>query len=135
MALAEEVARRFTVPRLTPGRIWLAFTVALVTDGLQLFLGPLGWFLVDQGLDVLAMVLTCAALGFHMLLLPTFIVEMLPVADWLPTWTGCVAVVVALRKRAETQPVPPPLAAAPPQLPTQGIPRALPQKPAQIAEK
>jgi hypothetical protein len=40
-------------------------------------------------------------LGFHPLLLPTFVVEFLPVADMLPTWTGCVALVVALRKRQQ----------------------------------
>jgi hypothetical protein len=29
------------------------------------------------------------------------VVEFLPVADLLPTWTGCVALVVALRKRQQ----------------------------------
>ena len=47
--------------------------------------------------------LTCAALGFHMLLLPTFVIELVPVADMLPTWTGCTAAVVMLRKRARAQ--------------------------------
>ena len=47
-------------------------------------------------------VLMWRLLGFHPLLLPTFIVEFLPVTDLLPTWTGCVAVVVALRKRQQT---------------------------------
>ena len=40
-------------------------------------------------------------LGFHPLLLPTFIIELLPVADILPTWTGCVALVIALRRRQQ----------------------------------
>jgi hypothetical protein len=38
-------------------------------------------------------------IGFHPLLLPTFVLELIPVADLLPTWTGCVAVVIALRRR------------------------------------
>lgn len=126
MGLVEQVGRRFAVPRMTTGRIVFAFAVALVVDAVQMMLGPFGWFLVDQGLDVVAMVLTCGALGFHMLLLPTFIVEMLPVADLLPTWTGCVAVVVMLRKRGETQP---------PVLPTQDIPGPLPEKRARVLEK
>ena len=105
--LAEAVARRFAVPVLTRPRIWLAFCVALLTDGLQLLLGPFGWVLVDEVLDVIAMVLTCAALGFHVLLLPTFIVELLPVSDFLPTWTGCTAAVVLLRKRAQAKVLPP----------------------------
>jgi hypothetical protein len=126
MALAESVARRFAVPYLTPGRIWFAFAVALVTDAVQIMLGPVGWFLLDEGLDVVAMILTTAALGFHMLLLPTFVIEMLPGVDWLPTWTGCVAVVVALRKRTQSQP---------PVLPAQEIPGPLPEKRAKVVEK
>jgi hypothetical protein len=35
-------------------------------------------------------------IGFHPLLLPTSVLEFLPLADMLPTWTGCVAIVVAL---------------------------------------
>ena len=29
----------------------------------------------------------------------TFVVEFLPIVDMLPTWTGCVAMVIALRRR------------------------------------
>ena len=38
---------------------------------------------------------------FHPLLLPTFVVELLPVIDLLPTWTGCVALVVSRRKKQQ----------------------------------
>jgi hypothetical protein len=55
------------------------------------------------------MVLTSAAIGFHMLLLPTFVIELVPVADMLPTWTGCTAAVVMLRKRAQAQEPPIPM--------------------------
>jgi hypothetical protein len=111
--LAQKMARWFGVPVLTRKRIWFAYAVALAVDGAQLLLGPLGWVFVDEALDVVAMVLTCAALGFHMLLLPTFVIELVPIADMLPTWTGCAAAVVMLRKRAHAQPPPLP----PPQLP------------------
>lgn len=47
------------------------------------------------------MILTWRVIGFHPLLLPTFALEFLPVADLLPTWTGCVALVVALRKKQQ----------------------------------
>jgi hypothetical protein len=77
---------------------------ALATDALQLLLGPLGWIGVDEGLDVVAMVLTSMALGFHMLLLPTFILELIPGPDLFPTWTGCTAAVILLRKRAQSAP-------------------------------
>jgi hypothetical protein len=39
---------------------------------------------------------------------PTFIVEFLPVVDLLPTWTGCAAIVVGLRKRQQLTTSPPP---------------------------
>ena len=65
--------------------------------------------LFDEALDVVAAFVMWRLLGFHPLLLPTFVVEFLPVADLLPTWTGCVALVVALRKRQQATPsVPPP---------------------------
>jgi hypothetical protein len=110
--LVGKLAARLAVPTLTSKRIWFAFTVAAVTDAIQLGLGPLGWAFIDESLDVIAMVLTCGALGFHMLLLPTFIIEFIPVADMLPTWTGCVGAVVMLRKRAQSRP--PPLVLATP---------------------
>lgn len=98
----------FRTPRLTRTRIFLALAVAIVADGLQILLGPLGWAFIDQAIDIVAMVLTMWILGFHILLLPTFVVELIPVADMLPTWTGCTIAVIALRKRAENVAPPPP---------------------------
>jgi hypothetical protein len=86
-------------PVLTTSRVRLAYAVAVTTDVLQFILGPIGWAFADEVLDVAAMALTWGLIGFHPLLLPTFVVEFLPIADILPTWTGCVAIVVALRKR------------------------------------
>ena len=61
--------------------------------------GPVGWTFADELLDVVTMIVMWRILGFHPLLLPTFALEFLPIADMLPTWTGCVALVVALRKK------------------------------------
>jgi hypothetical protein len=84
-------------------RIGAAFAVAIAADLIQLLLGPLGWVFLDQALDVVAMVLTIALIGFHPLLLPTFLLELLPGVDLLPTWTASVALVVALKvKQART---------------------------------
>ncbi|MBI3850279.1 MAG: hypothetical protein HY298_08325 [Verrucomicrobia bacterium] len=91
----------FQTPILTRRRIRLAYAVAITADALQLLLGPFGWTFVDQVIDVVAMILTTALLGFHPLLLPTFIIEFIPVLDMLPTWTGCVALVVSLRKKRQ----------------------------------
>ena len=92
----------FSPPVLTRQRVRIAYATAVTADLLQLLLGPLGWAGADEAIDVLAMVLVSGAIGFHPALLPTFALEFLPVVGWLPTWTGCVAMVVALRKRTQT---------------------------------
>src|ERR1700676_3365649 len=88
-------------PVLTRNRVRVAYTIAVTTDVLQFLLGPLGWAFADEILDVAAMILTTRVIGFHPSLLPTFVLEFLPIADLLPVWTGCVALVVALRKRQQ----------------------------------
>ena len=93
---------RFEIPVLTPPRVRLAYAVAVGTDVVQLLLGPLGWAFADELLDLAAMVMTWRLIGFHPLLLPTFALELLPVVDMLPTWTGCVGIVVALRKHQQS---------------------------------
>jgi hypothetical protein len=97
---------RFAPQVLTKQRVWSAYGVALTVDVLQFILGPFGWAFADEILDVAAAAATWSLLGFHPLLLPTFVVEFLPVADLLPTWTGCVALVIALRKKQQA--IPPP---------------------------
>lgn len=87
------------VPRLTRSRMVCAMAIALAADGLQLALGPLGWAFLDQTIDVIAAVLVSWTIGFHWLLLPSFVVELVPVVQMLPTWTACVAAVIVLRKK------------------------------------
>jgi hypothetical protein len=96
----------FRKPPLTRWRIVIALVFAVGADGLQFLLGPLGWVFGDQAIDCVAMVLTSWAIGFHWLLLPTFVVEFIPLLDDLPTWTACTIAVIALRKR-EQQNIPP----------------------------
>lgn len=84
-----------------------ALAAAIVADGLQWSLGPFGWAFGDQIIDVVAMLLTSWLLGFHWLLLPTFILEFVPIADELPTWTACVIAVVILRNRQQQKATPP----------------------------
>ncbi len=119
----ERLSRWFAVPTLTRNRIWFALVVAMAVDSVQILLGPAGWLFADETLDVLAMVLTTAAIGFHTLLLPTFVIEFLPISDMLPTWTGCVTTVILLRKRAQAQaqPRPPKIIRAEPPLLTENV--------------
>lgn len=84
-------------PTLTRTRMVVALITAVIADGLQIFLQAVPF--APQGIDVVAAAVVNMAIGFHVLLLPTFIIELVPVIDDLPTWTGCVLVVIALRKR------------------------------------
>jgi hypothetical protein len=98
MNLLDKLTGRLTAPKLTRKRIVLALLVALAADALQIpFAVPPG----PEIIDVIAAVLTFWLLGFHLLLLPTFVVEFIPVVDMLPTWTACVGAVIALRKHEQ----------------------------------
>jgi len=108
--------RLFRAPQLSRTRVLLALGVAVLADFLQIVLFPAQSVGFQQFIDVAAMVLTTLVLGFHWLLLPTFVLEFIPFLDWAPTWTGCVAAVIALRKRDQTgrEPGAPPIVSAPP---------------------
>jgi hypothetical protein len=105
--------RWFKPPHLTRTRIVLALLVAAGADGFQILLLQFGWFGPDQVIDVIAALLIAWLIGFHFLLLPTYIVELIPVVDDLPTWIACTAAVIALRRREQSRtppsapPVPP----------------------------
>ena len=90
--------RLIQAPCLTKGRIIAAFVVALVADGLQIILGPLGLAGPVQAIDIITMIIETWLIGFHWLLLPTFALEFIPVVDVLPTWAGCVAIVIFRRR-------------------------------------
>ena len=96
--------KRYVVQLQTPrhlssSAVRTAYAVAVTADVMQLLLGPLGWVGFDEAADVVAAFLISRLLGFHPLLLPTFVLEFIPFTDLLPTWTGCVALVVRSRRR------------------------------------
>jgi len=101
--LFASVQRRFLrmqePPHLTPPTIRTAYALAVTVDIAQFLLGPLGWAGVDEVRDAAAMVAMTRLLGFHPLFLPTFVLEFVPFTDMLPTWTGCVMIVVRARRR------------------------------------
>ena len=105
---------RFRARPLTRQRMIIALAIAVAADGAQLLLGPLGWAGLDQAIDCVAMILVSWIIGFHILLLPTFVVELVPLIDALPTWTACTAAVIALRQRNQRTGPPP----GPPTKPT-----------------
>jgi len=110
MKLPDQLTRLLRTPRVTYPRIGAALAVAVVTDGLQFGSGFLGWVGLDQVLDVVAMIAIGRLIGFHILFLPTFVLEAVPLADELPTWTACVIAVSLLRRREQRgNEEPPPL--------------------------
>ena len=111
MGLISKLNNLFRPARLSRRRMIFALLIAVVADGLQI---PLQVPPFPEIIDVVAMVLTTALIGFQVLLLPTFAVEFIPVVDMLPTWTGCVMAVIVLRRQTERQqPSPPPVSAPP----------------------
>ncbi len=90
-----------TKPRrsLSKRRMAITIAIAVIADGLQIPLQPFP--LAAPIIDVLAMIFTMSLLGFHVLLLPTFALELIPLVDMIPTWTGCVIAVIALKKKSE----------------------------------
>ena len=105
--LPEKFSALLRTPPLTRRRMVLGLAIAAGADGLQLLLGPLGWAFADQAIDLAAMILLSGVIGFHVLFLPTFVVELVPVLEDLPTWTACAAAVIALRKREQRTAKPP----------------------------
>ena len=73
MKLLDILNGPFPVPPLTRPRIVLAVVVAVVVDALQIPLFPLTWTFFDEVLDLITMGVMVWALGFNLLLLPTFI--------------------------------------------------------------
>ena len=76
-------------------------TVAVIADAIQLVLFPffVGGFasVLNDVLDVVVCAVLLRLIGWNVLFLPTFIVEMLPFGDLAPTWT--IAVFIATRSR------------------------------------
>jgi hypothetical protein len=95
--------------RLSRGRIVAAYAIAVVCDVAQLPVNlmyltgalTLPGQALDLVIDAAAFVATTLLIGFHWTLLPTAVLEAVPFADALPSWTVCVAFVVARRKQAE----------------------------------
>jgi len=101
-------------PQLTQKRITLAFAIAGVADLIQLPITAAtitGVFSIPAELavfliDCAVMLATTRLLGFHWVLLPSLVLELIPGPDLLPTWTGSVAYVVWRRKKEAAQPPP-----------------------------
>lgn len=81
----------------------IALAIAATADAFQIGLLPLfaeGAFSpVDDALDLGAFIILVKVLGWHPLLLPTMVAELIPLVDLAPTWTVAVLIIIR-RKRA-----------------------------------
>lgn len=80
-----------------------AWMVAIGVDALQIVFSPLfapGFASpFDATLDVAAALLLTRALGWHWAFVPTFLAELIPGVDMIPTWTAAVWFVTRQRTR------------------------------------
>lgn len=79
---------------LSPEDVKRARLIAVAADVLQLLLIPAyfsgGLALAVDVVDVIAAFLLIRLLGWHWAFLPTFVAELTPLVDLVPTWTGAV---------------------------------------------
>ena len=116
------------MPRsLTPRQAWTARGIAVLVDLAQWALLPAALTPLNNAVDVATGLALVALVGWHWAFLPTFLAELVPFVELVPSWT--LAVLIATRGRiAEPPPEvvvsPPPPAATPPAaLPPGQIPR------------
>jgi hypothetical protein len=85
----------------TNTQIWVARGLALAADAVQMLLfpifGPGVASPANIAVDVLLAIVLTKLVGWHIAFVPTFVVEMLPVADLAPTWSVAVWIATAGR--------------------------------------
>jgi len=94
---------------MTPARVRAARWIAIATDFLQIAVFPVFWPGAaspwDDALDAATALALVVLVGWHWAFLPSFIAELVPGLDLVPTWTA--AVFFATRKKAAAPPGPP----------------------------
>jgi hypothetical protein len=89
-----------------------AFIVAICADAIEI---GFGFFFaegfaspVNDVMDVIVCIVLTVMLGWHIAFVPSFLVKLIPMGDFAPTWT--IAVIIATRGRwmSGSSAVPPP---------------------------
>ena len=93
-------------PLLTPRRVWIARALAVLVDLAQVALLPAELTPLNNGVDAATAVAMLGLVGWHWAFLPTFLAELVPFVDLVPTWT--LAVIFATRGRVGKAPALPP---------------------------
>ena len=88
-----------------------ALTIAVLADAIQIgafpLFGPGALSPVDDLLDIAVAWLLTRLLGWHWAFLPTFVAEMVPGLDLVPSWTLAVLYVTRSMPREESAAEPP----------------------------
>ena len=110
---------------LTPRRVWIARALAVLVDLSQVALLPAELTPLNNAIDVATAIAMLSLVGWHWAFVPTFLAEMVPFVDLVPSWT--LAVVIATRGRVGAPPPtvvvePPRTEPPPPALPPAGQP-------------
>jgi hypothetical protein len=77
-----------------------AWMVALAADFLQWVLFPVfmgGALGVNAGVDLLVAFLLVRWMGWHLAFLPAFVTELIPIANFVPSWTLAMWIVTRMR--------------------------------------
>jgi hypothetical protein len=101
--------RQMSKPKLTRTRAVAALAIAAIADVVQLPITAVeatGILSIpgegaDLVVDCVVAVAASKLLGFHWVLLPSFIVEAVPGLDLTPTWTASVAYVIWQRRKEQ----------------------------------
>jgi hypothetical protein len=100
-------------PLTTERRVWIARGLAVLVDLGQLALLPAELTPLNNALDLATALAMYFLVGWHWAFLPTFVVEMVPFVDLVPTWT----LAVAIATRGRVGPAPPVVTVEPPAAP------------------
>jgi len=106
---ASSILKIIAKPELTRKRIIIAYAVAVVADLIEFPISAAEFSVVGAGagefaafvVDAIVFGVMTKLLGFHWMFLPSFCVEVIPGLDLLPTWVGCVFLVVRQRKKTQ----------------------------------
>jgi hypothetical protein len=84
--------------------VWTARGIAVLVDLAQVALVPASLTPLNDVIDVAAALALVALVGWHWAFLPTFLAELVPFVDLVPTWT--LAVMIATRGQIAEPPPP-----------------------------
>jgi hypothetical protein len=86
----------------SPANVRRAWMAAIAADALQWGLFPLfawgGLSPLNTGLDLAVGFLMMRWMGWHLAFLPAFITELVPVANFVPSWTLAMWIVTRMRR-------------------------------------